>query len=198
MKDFGKEIIPGLLGKMRLCSYIFEGYWEDIGTVGAFFETNLALAQPLPPFNFFDTSGKIYTHSRQLPPAKLNRCIIDHVVIGEGSIITQCSIKRCVIGVRSYINEGTTFEDVVMMGADYYEMPNVQQENQAKGLPSLGVGRNCHIRRAIIDKNARIGDNCSLSPEGKPDGAYAGGSVIIRDGVLVVPKGQVIQPGTVV
>lgn len=198
MKDFGKEVIPSLLGKMRLCSYIFEGYWEDIGTVRAFFETNLALAQPLPPFNFFDTSGKIYTHSRQLPPAKLNRCTIDHVVIGEGSIITQCTLKRCVIGVRSYINEATTFEDVVMMGADYYEMPDLQAENSAKGIPPLGVGRNCHIRRAIIDKNARIGDNCSLSPEGKPDGAYAGGAVIIRDGVLVVPKGQILQPGTVV
>ena len=198
MKDFGKEIIPSLLGKKRLFSYIFEGYWEDIGTVRAFFETNLALAQPLPPFNFFDPSGKIYTHSRQLPPAKLNNCKIDHAVIGEGSIIAQCSIKHCIIGVRSYINDGTTFEDVVMMGADYYEMPEVQKENSAKGIPPLGVGHNCKIRHAIIDKNARIGDNCSLSPEGKPDGTYAGGAVIIRDGVLVVAKGQVIANGTVV
>ncbi|MFA5264732.1 MAG: glucose-1-phosphate adenylyltransferase [Opitutaceae bacterium] len=198
MKDFGKEVIPSLLGKQRLFSYIFEGYWEDIGTVRAFFETNLALAQPLPPFNFFDPSGKIYTHSRQLPPAKVNRCTFDHAVIGEGSILTSCTLKRCIIGVRSYLNEGTSLEDVIVMGADFYEMPDVQGANAAQGIPQLGVGRNRFIRRAIIDKNARIGDNCKLSPEGKPDGDYAGGIVIIRDGVLVVPKGQIIPSGTIV
>lgn len=198
MKDFGKEIIPTLLGKKRLFSYLYEGYWEDIGTVKAFFDTNLALAQPLPPFNFFDPAGKIYTHSRQLPPSKINRCTIDHVVIGEGSIITNASIKRCVIGVRSYVNENSTLENVVMMGADFYEMPEIQDQNSAREMPQLGVGHNCHIRHAIIDKNARIGDNCVLSPEGKPDGTYAGGAVIIRDGVLVVPKGGIIPPGTIV
>jgi glucose-1-phosphate adenylyltransferase len=198
MKDFGKEVIPSLLGKKRLQSFLFEGYWEDIGTVRAFFETNLGLAQPLPPFNFFDQSGKIYTHSRQLPPSKINRCSIDNVVIGEGCIVTQCDLHRCIIGVRSFLNEGTTLDEVVMMGADYYEMPEVQADNSKKGIPQLGVGRNCHIRHAIIDKNARIGDNCTLSPEGKPDGTYAGGAVIIRDGVLVVAKGQVIPTGTTV
>jgi glucose-1-phosphate adenylyltransferase len=103
MKDFGKEVIPGLLGKARLFSYVFEGYWEDIGTVRAFFETNLALAAPLPPFNFFDRSAPIYTHARYLPASKVNRCQIDHVVIGDGCIITDSSLRRCVIGIRSVL-----------------------------------------------------------------------------------------------
>jgi glucose-1-phosphate adenylyltransferase len=198
MKDFGKEVIPSMLGKKRLFSFLFEGYWEDIGTVKAFFDTNLALAQPLPPFNFYDPAGRIYSHSRQLPPAKVNSCQIDHAVIGEGSIITDSSLKRCVIGVRAFLGEGSKLEDVVMMGADYFEKRDVKQACDPKAIPYLGVGRNCKITHAIIDKNARIGDNCTLSPAGKPDGVYAGGAVIIRDGVLVVPKGQVIPPGTIV
>ena len=198
MTDFGKEVIPSLLGKKRLHAYAFEGYWEDIGTVRAFFEANLALAQPLPPFNFFDPQGKIYTHSRQLPPSKLNRCSLDHAVIGEGCIITDSKVRHSIVGVRSFLGENAELEDVVMMGSDYYDFPDEQRQNEARGVPPLGVGRGCRIRRAIIDKNARIGDNCQLSPDGKPDGVYAGGAVIIRDGILVVPKGQVIPPNTVV
>src|SRR5204863_1783321 len=106
MKDFGKEVIPALLGKARLFSYIFEGYWEDIGTVRAFFEANLALAQPLPPFNFFDPTGPIYTQDRYLPASKLNKCAIDHVVIGDGSILTDSVLKHSVLGIRSYVGEG--------------------------------------------------------------------------------------------
>ena len=176
----------------------FEGYWEDIGTVRAFFEANLALAQPLPPFNFFDPEHKIYTHARTLPPAKVNHCEIDHAVIGEGAIVTDSHLRHCIIGLRSFLGENAQMEDVIMMGADYYDTPAQEAEHALKGIPKLGVGRNCNIRRAIIDKNARIGDGCQLSPEGKPDGNYAGGSVIIRDGILVVPKGQILPPGTVV
>jgi len=198
MKDFGREIIPSLLGRQRLYAHIFEGYWEDIGTVRAFFEANLALAQPLPKFNLFDPTSKIYTHGRHLPAAKINRCEIDHVLIGEGSIVTDSSLKRCIIGIRSFLGEHAHLEDVVMMGADYYESDEVQKDNVARGIPQIGVGRGCRINRAIIDKNARIGERCVLSPDGKPDGTYAGGAVIIRDGILVVPKGVVIPPGTTV
>ncbi|HOD46054.1 MAG TPA: glucose-1-phosphate adenylyltransferase [Opitutaceae bacterium] len=198
MTDFGREVIPSLLGRARLCAHLFEGYWEDIGTVRAFFEANLALAQPLPPFNFFDPEHKIYTHARTLPPAKVNHCEIDHAVIGEGAIVTDSHLRHCIIGLRSFLGEHAHMEDVVMMGADYYDTPAQEAEHASKGIPKLGVGRNCNIRRAIIDKNARIGDGCQLSPEGKPDGNYAGGSVIIRDGILVVPKGQILPPGTVV
>jgi len=198
MADFGKEIIPGLLGKKKLYAHIFEGYWEDIGTVRAFFEANLALAQPLPPFNFFDAKAPIYTQDRYLPASKLNNCHIDHAVIGDGSIIADSHIKRCVFGIRSYVEEGCVLEDVIIMGSDYYETDEQMLANAAEGRPHLGVGRRCRIQGAIIDKNARIGAECVLSAVGKPDGTYANGAVIIRDGVLVVPKGVVLPPGTVV
>jgi glucose-1-phosphate adenylyltransferase len=196
--DFGKEIIPGMLGKKKLFAHIFEGYWEDIGTVKAFFEANLALAQPLPPFNFFEPTAPIYTQDRYLPASKLNKCAIDHVVIGDGSILTDSSLKHCVLGVRCYIGEGSVLEDAVVMGADYYETEDQLKENAANNRPRIGVGKGCRITHAIVDKNARIGDGCVLNARGKPDGPYVGGAVIIRDGVLVVPKGATLPPGTVV
>lgn len=198
MTDFGKEVIPSLLGKKKLFSYIFEGYWEDIGTVRAFFEANLALAQPLPPFNFFDPQAPIYTQDRYLPASKLNNCRIDHAVIGDGSIIADSIIRRCVFGIRSFIGEGCVLEDVIVMGSDYYETEEQLAINLTEGRPHLGVGKGCRISGAIIDKNARIGAGCVLNAAGKADGTYAGGAVVIRDGVLVVPKGAVLPPGTVV
>lgn len=198
MTDFGREIIPGLLGRKKLFAHIFEGYWEDIGTVRAFFEANLALAQPLPPFNFFEPKAPIYTEDRYLPASKLNKCAIDHVVIGDGSILTSSSLKHCVLGIRTFIDEGSELEDCVVMGADYYETPEQLAANLAKGKPRVGIGKNCRIHGAIIDKNTRIGDGCVLSPRGKDDGTYANGAVIIRDGVLVVPKNVVLPPGTAV
>ena len=197
MTDFGKEVIPSLLGKKRLFAHIFEGYWEDIGTVKAFFDTNLALSDPLPPFNFFDPTAPIYTQDRYLPASKLNKCNIDHVVIGDGSIITDSTLKRCVLGIRSFVGDGTTLHEVVMMGADYYETSEQQLDNASKGIFNIGVGCNCLIEHTIIDKNARIGNNVKLSPKGKPDGDYAHG-VIIRDGVMVVPKGVIVPSGTVI
>jgi glucose-1-phosphate adenylyltransferase len=187
-----------LLGKKKLFAHIFEGYWEDIGTVRAFYEANLALAQPLPPFNFFDPTAPIYTHPRFLPPSKINRCDVDHVVIGDGSILTDSSLKHCVLGVRALVGEGSKLADSIVMGSDYYETPAQLEDNATRGRPNLGVGRNCRIQGAIIDKNARIGDGCVLAAQGKADGTYAGGLVIIRDGVLVVPKNTVLPPGTVV
>jgi glucose-1-phosphate adenylyltransferase len=198
MTDFGKEIIPGLLGKKKLDAFIFEGYWEDIGTVKAFFDANLALAQPLPPFNFFEPSAPIYTQDRYLPASKLNKCAIEHVVIGDGSILTDSSLHHCVLGIRSYIGEGCVLEDTIVMGSDYYETEMQLAGNLAKGRPHLGLGKNCRITGAILDKNTRIGDGCVLTAAGKPDGTYANGNVIIRDGVLVVPKNAVLPPGTVV
>ena len=194
MTDFGKEIIPGLANKKRVFAYIFEGYWEDIGTVKAFFDANLALAQPLPPFNFFDAAAPIYTKDNYLPASKVNNCIIDYAVIGDGSIVEDSLIKHCVLGVRSCIRRGTRLEDVVMMGADSYENEEQMRANAARGLPNLGVGHDCKIRGAIIDKNARIGDGVTLNVEGKADGTYAHG-IIVRDGVLLVPKGCVVPSG---
>lgn len=196
MTDFGKEVIPSLLGNKKLQAHVFEGYWEDIGTVKAFFDANLALAQPLPPFNFFDPSAPIYTQDRYLPPSKLNKCVLDYAVVGDGSIVEDSTITHSVLGMRSFVRAGVTLKDVVMMGADYYESEDQLQANAAKGLPNLGVGAGSFIEHAIIDKNARIGANVRLSAHGKADGTYDHG-VIIRDGVLVVPKGVVVPDGFV-
>jgi glucose-1-phosphate adenylyltransferase len=196
MTDFGKEVIPSLLGKKRLFAHVFEGYWEDIGTVKAFFDANLALAQPLPPFDFFDQEAPIYTRDRYLPHAKLNRCHIDHVLIGDGSIVTDSSLKHCVLGVRCFIGEGSVLEDVIVMGADSYETAAELAENTAESRPRKGIGANCRITHAIVDKNARIGANCVLFGREKPDGTYLDGAIVVRDGVLVVPKGSTIPAGT--
>ncbi|MDD3181050.1 MAG: glucose-1-phosphate adenylyltransferase [Opitutaceae bacterium] len=194
MKDFGREVIPNLLGQSRLFAHIFEGYWEDIGTVRAFFDANLALAQPRPPFNFFDQHAPIYTRARSLPPSKINCCQIDHVFLGDGCIVTNSSLKHCVIGIRARLGESSQLEEVIMMGADYFQPDNEIAADLAQGRIPVGIGRNCRIRRAIIDKNARIGDGVVLSPEGKPDGEYPHG-IIIRDGILCVCKGMQIPSG---
>ena len=191
MTDFGKEVIPSLLGKKKLFAHVFEGYWEDIGTVKAFFDANLALAQPLPPFNFFDQAAPIYTQDRYLPPSKINRCSFDYVVFGDGSIVEDSTITHSLLGIRSIVRAGAVLKDVVMMGADYYESEDEIQANGTKDTPHLGIGAGSHIEHAIIDKNARIGANVRLSAHGKADGTYPHG-IIIRDGVLVVPKGVVV------
>jgi len=198
MTDFGREVIPSLLGRKRMFAHIFEGYWEDIGTVKAFFEANLALAQPLPPFNFFDATTPVYSMYDFLPASKLNKCAIDNVIVADGCILTDSRLKHSVFGIRSFVGEGSDFEDVIMMGADYYETPEQISANAARRKPNLGVGKGCYIRGAIIDKNTRIGDGARLTAIGNPDGTYLNGAVVIRDGVLVVPKGAVIPPGTVV
>jgi glucose-1-phosphate adenylyltransferase len=197
MTDFGKEVIPSLLGTHRLCSYIFEGYWEDIGTVRAFFEANLLLTNPLPPFNFFTPGAPIYTHARYLPSSKVNKCFIDHVIIADGCIITESHLKRCVIGIRSILRHNTRLENVIIMGSDVFESEVELAQNRESGVPDIGIGENTVIKDAIIDKNARIGRNVVLDPAGKPENFESKG-IYIRDGVLVVPKNAVIPDNTVI
>ncbi len=195
MKDFGKEVIPALLGKAKLKSFIFDAYWEDIGTVHSFFEANLQLTDPVPPFNFYAPGLPIYTHARYLPGSKINRCNLDHVVISDGCIISDSSIRRSVIGDRSKIGEGTQLENVVVMGSDKFEDDEDLAENKRRNIPNAGIGRNCRIRNAIIDKNARIGHDVTLSPEGKPD-LFESNGIVVRDGVLIVLKNAAIPDGT--
>jgi len=195
--DFGKEIIPGLLGKGKLVSYIFNDYWEDIGTIAAFFEANLRLSDPVPPFNFFNENWRIYTNARYLPAAKVNQMNATRVILGDGVIIDRCTLERCVIGVRSVLREGSEFHEVVLMGSDSYETPQEQENNRKEGRPHIGVGKNCRIRKTIIDKNVRIGNNVVLDPEGKPD-FWESGGVIVRDGILIVIKESVIPDGTMI
>lgn len=195
--DFGKEVIPHLLGKVNLMSYIFEGYWEDIGTVHSFFEANLSLTDTVPPFNFFDQNNLVYTRARYLPASKVNGAQIKRGIMAGGCIITESNLERVVIGVRSVIHSGTTMRNVVMMGGDVFETEEDRETNSELQRPNIGVGRDCHIENAIIDKNARIGNNVRLSPEGKPD-MFQEGDVIVRDGVLLVIKGGVVPDGTVI
>lgn len=195
-KDFGKEVIPELLGQAKLCGYVFDGYWEDIGTVRSFFDANLSLTDPVPPFNFFDRHVPVYTRARFLPASKINRATVDRSIIAGGAIVSDSVLERVVVGVRSVIQGGSRFRNVVMMGADYFEDDETRAENRALQRPDFGVGRNCHIENAIIDKNARIGDNVTLSPDGKPD-LHQVGDVLVRDGVVIVMKGGVVPDGTV-
>jgi glucose-1-phosphate adenylyltransferase len=195
--DFGKEVIPGLLNSRKLDAYVFEGYWEDIGTVKAFFEANLQLADPVPKFNFFSQGNPIYSRARYLPASKINRCSINHVIVGDGCIITDSYLKRCVIGIRSTLREGARLENVVMMGSDKFESSADRAKNREKGIPDIGVGMNCEIKNAIIDKGARIGDNVRLSPDGKLDG-YSKDGIFVRDGIICVTKNAIVPANTVV
>jgi glucose-1-phosphate adenylyltransferase len=188
--DFGKHVIPGLLDKTRVMAYIFQGYWEDIGTIRSFFDANLMLTDKVPTFNFFDTVSPIYTHARFLPGSKLNGATIKQAIVSDGCIIDDAHIERAVIGIRSYIGSGTTIRNSVVMGADFYDV-----DNAAGGGPPVGIGRNCVIDHAIIDKNARIGDGAVVTPEGKPEN-FDGPNYYIRDGIVIVPKGATITEGS--
>lgn len=195
--DFGKEIIPGLLGKVKMCSYVFDEYWEDIGTVKAFFDTNLSLTDDVPPFNFFDEGAKIYTRARLLPASKLNSCTVDHAVVADGCIVTEGKLTRCSLGVRSVVHRGAELNQVVMMGADCFETTEDFAENRKLGRPDMGVGEGSIIHSAILDKNVRIGKNVVLDPTGLPDNFGEGVDIAIRDGVLVVCKGVTVPDGFV-
>ncbi|MCF7816938.1 MAG: glucose-1-phosphate adenylyltransferase [Kiritimatiellales bacterium] len=190
--DFGKHIIPGAIGSHKVCSHIFEGYWEDVGTIRSFWEANLALTDPLPSFSFYDMNKPIFTNMRYLPPSKINMCDLSRCLLTEGCIVSGKSIRHSVIGLRALIGEGTVIEDSIVMGADFYEHGKV---GHPSGVP-LGIGRNCIIKKAIVDKNARIGDGVVISPEGKPSDVVTD-LYWICDGIMVIPKNTAIPAGTV-
>lgn len=196
--DFGKEIIPMAIKTKKVTSYIFNGYWEDIGTIRSFYDATIDLTNPVPNFNFYDEDKPIYTHMRNLPPSKINNATMTASLASEGCIITDARIQHSVIGVRSIINEGTDLEGVVMMGADYYENSDSKANNVKRKIPNIGIGRNCKINRAIIDKNARIGENCCINISGKKyeDGDH--GMFYSADGIIVIRKGAIIPDGTVI
>jgi glucose-1-phosphate adenylyltransferase len=194
--DFGKEIIPYLLGSTKMCSYLFDGYWEDIGTVHAFFEANLKLTDPVPPFDFFDEDNPIYGLNSYLPASKLIGCNSENIILGEGCLLDRITAKRCVIGDRSRIGANTTLENVIMMGSDRVDPEHPQLDKAGLHLPPVGIGANCTIRNAIIDKNVRIGDNVVIDPEGKNHN-YSKNDIVIKDGIAVVIKNTTIPNGFV-
>ncbi len=195
--DFGKEIIPMMIKNMHVNAYMFDGFWEDIGTIDSFYHTSLALAEIYPQFNLFDENMPIYTHRRDLPPGKFNSATLSRCIAADGCIITGSTITRSIIGIRTIVDEGSELDGVVCMGADYYEEPGPIRTEEGRTIPTIGIGKNCKIRGAIIDKNARIGNNCTIGWDGiPPEGDYE--RYFVRDGVIVVPKNATIPDGTVI
>jgi glucose-1-phosphate adenylyltransferase len=192
--DFGKHIIPRLIETRRVHAFRHEGYWEDIGTILAFYEANLDLCEPLPKFNFYDAGAPIFTHARYLPATKIIKSTIERSVIADGCIINDALIEHSLLGVRSRIQAGATIRDSLVMGQDYYDSPERAPSPDA---PVMGIGHGAWIERTIVDKNARIGDDVRISPAGKP--AFLDGpNYYIRDGIVIIPKNAVIRNGTVI
>ncbi|MDR0595718.1 MAG: glucose-1-phosphate adenylyltransferase [Puniceicoccales bacterium] len=189
--DFGKNIIPNMVHKYEMCGYIFDGFWEDIGTVRSFFDTNLMLTDVVPEFDFFDAKNPIYTCARYLPACKVNSSRIENTLLSDGCIITEAALNRCVVGLRSVIRKNAYLENVLMFGADYFDPSDI-----APNEIGLGVGENSVIKRTILDKNVRIGKNVYLSPDGKPDG-YESDGLCIKDGILCVTNETVIKDNTI-
>lgn len=193
--DFGQDVIPESIKRYRVFAYPFSGYWEDIGTIKTFFEANIGLTQPNPRFDFYKRNHPIFTRSRFLPPSRVLDCRIKHSVLAEGSRLRGADISDSIIGLRGVVRQGSKLDQVVMMGADYYEMEEDFDRNDTYGRQHLGIGENCRIERAIIDKNARIGDDVEiLSHEGTPD--ISREVYVVRDGIVVIPKNSELSSGT--
>jgi glucose-1-phosphate adenylyltransferase len=198
--DFGKEIIPASANDFNVQAYLFKGYWEDIGTIEAFYEANLALTrQPQPPFSFYDEKAPIYTRPRYLPPTKLLDCTITESMIGEGCLLKECRIHHSVLGIRTRVEADCIVEDSLLMGSDFYEPFAERQSNLEQGKVSIGIGAGSTIRRAIVDKNACIGRKVLIvnkdrveEADREKDGFY------IRNGIVVVLKNATIPDGTVI
>ena len=197
--DFGKEIIPASLSNYNVQAYLFNGYWEDIGTIAAFYKANLDMTSAIPPFNLFDSEAPLFTRPRHLPPSKMDNCEIRDSIISDGCIIIGAKINRSLIGLRSRVGEGAQIDAAIMMGADYYQTLEDMLGDREAQRPRVGVGEQTIIRRAIVDKNARIGRDVRLLNESGvenvdgPDGMY-----YIRDRIIIVPKNGLIPDGTVV
>jgi glucose-1-phosphate adenylyltransferase len=198
--DFGREILPTSAKDYNVQAYLFKDYWEDIGTIEAFYNANLALTeQPDPPFSFYDEKAPIYTRSRYLPPTKLLDSRVVESMVGEGSILKECTIKRSVIGIRSRIETGCVIDNALLMGSDYYESPSERAKTSESGKVPLGVGANTTIRRAIVDKNARIGRNVQIVKKDRvTEGRREELGFVIENEIVVVIKNATIPDGTII
>lgn len=197
--DFGREIIPGAIKNYNVQAFLFDGYWEDIGTIDAFYLANLDMTSRMPKFNLFDTDAPIYTRSRYLPPSKVHNCDVRDSIISEGCIINDSILFRSIIGLRSRIGRNSRIEASIIMGSDYYQSIEDMRSEIEAGRPRIGIGEETIIRRAIIDKNARIGSRVQLLNDAGIENADApDGSYYIRDRIILVPKNATIPDGTIV
>lgn len=196
-EDFGKEIIPSSLKNMKVASYFFDGYWEDIGTIRSFFDAHMNLTQPVPMFNFYDEEYPFYTRPRYLPSSKVNNCHINQSIIAEGSILLGSIIEQAVIGIRAFVDEGTLIQRSILMGTTKYETIEDRLLNQQQNRPNLGIGRNCIIKNCIIDLDCSIGNNVQLINKDNQsevvEELYS-----IRDGIIIIPKGVTIPDNTII
>jgi len=198
LTDFGKEVIPSAINRLKVNAYLFDGYWEDIGTIKNFYETNLELTDVRPRFDFYDEQKPIYTHMRNLPPSKMNFSNMNQSIAAEGCIITNANITNSIVGIRTIIETGSSLNGVICMGADYYESEAQKIQNLESRIPNVGIGRGAIIKGAIIDKNVCIGEGCRIGVDDikRTDGEY--GHYHIVDGIIVIPKNTILYPGTVI
>ncbi len=192
--DFGKEIIPSSIGKYKVQSYQYDGYWTDIGNIYSFYEANLALTMEIPPFNLFDNTKAIFSRARMLPPMKVTGTLIESSILAEGCIIHASKISNSVIGIRTRIGKETQIESTYIMGSDYYETLPEMAYSLEKGIPKLGIGERCRITNAIVDKDCRIGNDVSITGGSHlPDSDHA--LFTVKDGIVVVKKGAILPDG---
>ena len=197
MIDFGYQLIPRAIEKLDVYGFLFDGYWEDLGTVEAFYKANMDLTGSDPHFNFHDMTAPIYTRARFLPSSRIERCEIRESIISEGSILRGVRIFNSVVGIRSQIGEDAELERAMMMGADFYEDEEDFEYNRQLGIPDIGIGKGSFIRKAIIDKNAHIGQNVRILNDERVQN-FDGPGYYIRDGIVIVPKNGVVPGGTVI
>jgi glucose-1-phosphate adenylyltransferase len=198
MADFGSQVIPACIRSMDVRAWVFSGYWEDVGTIRSFYDVNMNLTSPRPPFEFYDAERPIYTVRRNLPSTRIYSSAIERSLAADGSVIDHATMTDSLIGIRSIIGPGVELDSVYCMGADYYERPEDKAENRRLGVPDIGIGRDVKIRRTILDKNARVGDGARIGVDERTraDGDYEGYSV--RAGIIILPKNAVVPPGTVI
>lgn len=195
--DFGRHIIPSAIENRLVMGYVFDGYWEDIGTIQRFYEVNLDMASPLPKFNLYDPKGPIYTRPRFLPGSKIEGGTLHNVLLSDGGRIQEATLRNSVVGLRSIISHGVSIQRTIIMGADYYESAEDRSANRRLGRPDIGIGPNCYIEGAIIDKNARIGAGVIIRRQpDRPDEEHE--NWVAREGIVIIPKNAVIEDGTVI
>jgi glucose-1-phosphate adenylyltransferase len=196
-EDFGKELIPFAIKRKNVHGYFFDGYWEDIGSIANLYETHMDLTEPLPKFNFYDEDNPIFSHARFLPSSKILSSEVSHSILSEGSIINRSRINHSIIGLRSRIGDNTLIDHSIVMGADYFESQEEINYNANKGIPKIGIGDNCEIRKTIIDNNARIGNGVKLINVHNVVEETAE-NFAIRDGIIVIPVNSIIPVGTII
>jgi len=195
--DFARHIFPEAARQHRMMGYRFSGYWADIGTVRSFYEANLDLTSHLPAFNLYDVSNPIYTRSRCLPASRIDHCHVDHSVIADGCVLAGSNISHSIIGCRTRMEEGTTISHSYVVGAGKYETLEEMSENRRQGIPNIGLARNVTVANAIIDRDARVGNNVVITNAGNHCN-FNGSTFYVRDRIVVIPKGAIIPDGSVI